>query len=70
MGNQLVMLCYFEQVFVQLGYRNTPQKSTKRSSVELLFGRRLRSSWDMLIPDVRKTLSDTATRNKIPPSAC
>ena len=46
-------------------YRNTPQKATKRSPAELLFGRRLRSSLDMLIPDVRHTLSDAATRSKI-----
>jgi len=48
-------------------YRNTPQKATKRSPTELLFGRRLRSSLDnMFIPDVCtcNTLSDTATRNK------
>ena len=45
-------------------YRNTPHPTTGRSPSEMLFGRRLRSRWDLLLPDVSKRVTQQQENQK------
>lgn len=46
-------------------YRNTPRRSTERSPFEMMFGRRMRSTFDLLKPDVKENMEKAQLRQQL-----